>query len=76
MTISWVAAEKPSNTAARAIKVREASLPLGSMLPIMLMARMISSCAVSSHERLRPIRRVSNGSGSLSINGAQMNLNE
>ena len=76
MTISWVAEEKPSSTAARAMEVRLAGEARGSVNPIQQMAMMIMSWETSSHPLRLPSTRVNNGSGRRSTSGAQMNLNE
>ena len=70
-----MAEEKPSNTAAAAIHGNTAALA-GLSAAIAKIAAIISPCASSSQPRRCPKRRVSHGSGSASINGAQMNLKE
>jgi len=76
MTISWVADEKPSSTAARAIMTIFRPPMAGLVLAIQTMAMMMKTWAKSSHERRLPSRRVSSGRGIRSTSGAQMNLKE
>jgi hypothetical protein len=74
--MSWVAAEKPSSTAARAMWVRLLPPWAGSMAAMSRMAPAMASWATSSQARRRPSQRVSSGSGKRSMSGAQTNLKE
>ena len=76
MTISWVAEENPSITAARARYEILNPAAAGSIEDIRTMASMTSIWAKIIQLRLRPRRRVNTGSGRLSTRGAHTNLNE
>ena len=75
MTMSWVADENPSATAATAIAARPASV-LGSLCAISAIAAATAICDVKSQARRCPRRSASQGSGRRSISGAQTNLKE
>jgi hypothetical protein len=76
MTISWVAEEKPSMTAAIAIIVKEYRPDAGSVNAIHKMAEIMPACAAIIQLLLLPKIFVRKGMGILSTNGAQTNLNE
>ena len=73
--MSWVAEEKPSATAAKAIAVKPPGAA-GSARAMPTMAPNTASCASNSQPRRRPSRWAPKGAGSLSMSGAQTNLNE
>ena len=75
MTMSCVAEEKPSSTAASAI-CDSAPGRAGSISAIRQMAAMTPHCASSSQARRRPNVRVKSGSGRASASGDQTNLKE
>jgi len=75
MTMSCVAEEKPSRTAASAI-CGNAPGRAGSISAIRQMAAIIPHCAAKSQARRRPRLRVKSGSGRASASGDQTNLKE
>ena len=74
ITISWVADEKPNKTAAHAIVAKV--VVAGSIKAIAAIDSIIINCDNNNHARRRPKNRVNSGTGKLSTNGAQTNLNE
>ena len=76
ITMSCVAAEKPNNTAANAMRTKLSCPVAGLVSPIKTMPSIILLCATSNHARRRPNHAVNTGKGNLSINGAHTNLNE
>ena len=74
MTMSWVAEEKPSITAAMAIMLKPCCEDAGSTIAMPEIERMIMICDVIIQLRRRPSHFVNNGKGRLSTKGAQINL--
>ena len=76
MTMSCVAEENPSATAAKAIAVSAAAPAPGSIEAIHRIEPATASWESSIQPRRRPSAALRRGSGSRSTSGAQTNLNE